>query len=524
MAATQTVVQSSPQCNSSNPVSDVPFECVTPRQGVVTLFGYGIKVRVERSHLEFEDGIGAARRQGRLPRVGHGLRRLVVISADGMVSLAALRWLADQDASFVLLDRDGSVLFTTGPVRSSDARLRRAQALAARTGVDVTIARELISQKLAGQERVAREKLRDNTAAEAIADYRLALAEAETLDAIRTLESRGAASYWSAWGEVPISFPKTDLSRVPEHWRTFGTRKSLLTGSPRLATNPANAMLNYLYALLESESRLAAAALGLDPGLGFIHVDTPARDSLACDLMEAVRPQVDNFVLDWILSQPLKRDWFFEQRDGTCRLMASFAARLSETTATWSRAVGPVAETVVRILWSTLRKPSREYSPATRLTQAHKRAAKGSSVPPIPAPPHPTRLCETCGVHLKRGIRHCGKCAVAASRERMLQLAKRGRVAAHSPEAKARRVATQRQNMLARWNWDPTSQPAWLNEKTYVASIQPKLATIKISSISTALGISEAYASGIRAGRRRPHPRHWQNLAKLVGVSDKQRR
>jgi hypothetical protein len=47
-----------------------------------------------------------------------------------MVSLAALRWLADQDAAFVMLDRDGSVLATTGPVRSSDAKLRRAQALA----------------------------------------------------------------------------------------------------------------------------------------------------------------------------------------------------------------------------------------------------------------------------------------------------------------------------------------------------------------------------------------------------------
>lgn len=58
-------------------------------------------------------------------------------------------------------------------------------------------------------------------------------------------------------------------------------------------------MLNYLYALLESESRLAAAALGLDPGMGVLHVDVQARDSLACDLMEPVRPQVDAFVLDW---------------------------------------------------------------------------------------------------------------------------------------------------------------------------------------------------------------------------------
>jgi CRISPR/Cas system-associated endonuclease Cas1 len=122
--------------------------------------------------------------------------------------------------------------------------------------------------------------------------------------AIRVLESQGAAVYWAAWRALPIDFPKNDMPRVPEHWRTFGTRKSLLSGSPRLATNPPNAILNYLYALLESETRLAVAALGLDPGLGFWHADTPARDSLACDLMEPVRPKVDAFLLDWITREP----------------------------------------------------------------------------------------------------------------------------------------------------------------------------------------------------------------------------
>ncbi len=108
---------------------------------------------------------------------------------------------------------------------------------------------------------------------------------------------------------------------------SFGARISPLTGSPRLAVNPPNAILNYLYAVLESESRLAAAALGLDPGIGVLHVDTPYRDSLACDLMEAVRPQVDGYLIDWLTREPLKREWFFEQRDGNCRLMGSFAAQ-----------------------------------------------------------------------------------------------------------------------------------------------------------------------------------------------------
>src|SRR5467141_3460621 len=157
MAATQTVHQlANPDKSAIQPPS-----LIIPRHGVVTLFGFGISAFVDRGHLILKDGIASDRREAHLPRVRHGLRRLVVIGADGFVSLAALRWLADQDAAFVMLDRDGSVLATTGPVRPSDARLRRAQALALQSGAALHIARELISQKLAGQERLARDVLRN---------------------------------------------------------------------------------------------------------------------------------------------------------------------------------------------------------------------------------------------------------------------------------------------------------------------------------------------------------------------------
>jgi len=263
---------------------------IVPASGVVTLFGYGASAHVERGHLVLNDGIGMDRRQGRFPRVRHGLKRLVVIGSTGMVTFEALRWLADQGAAFVMLDRDGSVLTVSGPVGPSDARLRRAQSLAHQSGVAVQIASGLISQKLEGQEKLARDDLRNSAVAETIASLRRSLASANSIQEIRQLESQAAQAYWSAWYSLPVNFPTADLSRVPEHWRTFGTRKSPITGSPRLAVNPANAALNFLYTLLESESRLSAAAVGLDPGIGFLHVDTDSRDSLALDLMEAARP------------------------------------------------------------------------------------------------------------------------------------------------------------------------------------------------------------------------------------------
>jgi CRISPR-associated endonuclease Cas1 len=490
---------------------------IAPQHGVVTLFGYGVQVRVDRGHLLIEDGIGAARRHARFPRVGHGLRRLVVIGSDGMVSLAALRWLADQDAAFVMLERDGSVLATTGPVRSSDAKLRRAQALAHHSGAALRVTRELISQKLAGQERVARNNLLDCRTADTIAQFRSEVANADSISTARLIESQGAAAYWSAWHDLPINFPKNSLRRVPDHWRVFGTRKSPLTGSARLAASPPNAILNYLYALLESEARLAAAALGLDPGLGLLHVDTTARDSLACDLMEPVRPQVDAYLLDWITRQPLHREWFFEERDGNCRLMAPFANRLSETMPTWGRAVAPVAEWVARAFWSTLRKPDAPL--ATRLTQTNKRQAKGA--PPLPSAPHaprPQTLCRDCGKNIAAAHTHCSKCSIEGATERLVSAARVGRVAAQTPEALAKQADSQRRHSRARSAWDESSQPAWLTPELFSRKIQSLLADVPTSVIQSRIGVSRWYASRIRQGYQ-PHPRHWEILAKLAGVS-----
>ena len=133
--------------------------------------------------------------------------RTAIGKDSGSVSLAALRWLADQDAAFVMLDRDGRVLAATGPVCPSDARLRRSQALAEQSGAALRIARELISRKLEGQERVVRDKLLDPVTAETIVQFRAEVDRAETTDALRRLEAQGASAYWAVWRDLPDLFP-----------------------------------------------------------------------------------------------------------------------------------------------------------------------------------------------------------------------------------------------------------------------------------------------------------------------------
>jgi CRISPR-associated endonuclease Cas1 len=239
------------------------------------------------------------------------------------------------------------------------------------------IAVELIKQKLLAQERLVREQFQDSNSAEIIADQRHALTKVDSKEEILRYEAYGALAYWRVWSGLPIQFSQSDVKRVPQHWQVFGSRVSPLTKSCRLAVNPPNAMLNYLYSILESEARLAISALGLDPGIGFLHNDMRTRDSLACDLMEPVRPQVDKFLLDWLHRAPLQRNWFFEERNGNCRLTSEFASQLSETWKLWRQALGPLAEWIADTLWSTTLTSSRQKAPATRLTQNRKREAKG---------------------------------------------------------------------------------------------------------------------------------------------------
>ena len=500
-------------------VPNVSHSFAIRKPGVVVLTGYGVRVQMQAGHLLLQDGIADERRTIRLPRVGHGLKRLVCVSEDGFVTLSALKWLADQRASFVMLDPTGRLSLITGPTAPSDARLRRAQALAHQSGAVLQIARTIIEAKLTGQESLVREKLKDSASADVIAQFREQLTAVETLEEIRTIEGRAAAIYWSAWREVPIIFPKSDQHRTPAHWKRFGTRTSPLTGSPRLAVTPPGAILNYCYALLESEARLAASALGLDPGIGILHVDTPNRDSLACDIMEVVRPAVDAWLLNWIMKEPLRRSDFVEERNGNCRLLGAFAAKLSETAPVWGKLVAPWAEWVAQALWSSTRKRIRQDSLPTRLTQRQRSEGRGNEfISNIEVAPYPKKVCPGCGA-TTRGRKLCAECGLEVRREKLIELAKIGRVVGQSQKSQQKRTETQRRHRAAQIAWHSSAKPSWPNEDTYRETIQPKLARIPISALSSALGVSESYAVDIRAGRRRPHPRHWGELARLTGIS-----
>jgi hypothetical protein len=101
----------------------------------------------------------------------------------------------------------------------------------------------------------------------------------------------------------------------------------------------------------------------------------------------------------------------------------------------------------------------------------------------------------------------------------MAQVALIGHSKPKTAKVKARISKTLSDHAVANTWWDPTSLPSWLTEECFVQRIQPLLKHKKIREIAEAMQVSEPYAALVRSGRRRPHPRHWQALAQLLGLS-----
>jgi CRISPR-associated endonuclease Cas1 len=316
-----------------------PFPEGTPTRGIYVADGYGVSVNVRSKHLVVTDGIGSHRRERRFHKATSGLRRLVVLGHTGYVTFEALRWMTDAKVGYLQLDRDGTILATTGALGINKAELRRAQALAMGNKVGVEFTRSILGLKIEGQANLSRRYSID--AANQILRRIDELEGDADLDSLRLTEAQAARVYWDLWTELPVRFVRTDESKVPDHWKTFGTRGSPYGSRARLAANPANALLNYLYALLEAETTLACQAAGLDPGLGVLHTDKRFRASMALDLMEAVRPDVDAYLFDLVQGHVFRAGDFRETRAGapisdlccaTCRTAVRCAPIRSDAT------------------------------------------------------------------------------------------------------------------------------------------------------------------------------------------------
>jgi CRISP-associated protein Cas1 len=247
----------------------------------------------------------------------HGVDGIV---AFGRVSLSPplLGFCAERGVTVTWFTEHGRFLARVeGPVRGN-VLLRRAQYRAADTPERCApIARSIVIGKILNQRTVLRRGLRDYGdtlcendrvplagAADHLHRVLTGLGRNMDLDRVRGIEGDAARVYFRA-------FPK--LLREPGF--EFGERIR------RPPTDPINALLSFVYALLTHDARSALEGVGLDPAVGFLHRDRPGRPSLALDLVEEFRSWfADRLVLTLINRRQLCPSDFDREESGAIRL------------------------------------------------------------------------------------------------------------------------------------------------------------------------------------------------------------
>lgn len=510
--------------------------------GVLVLSGYGLRVAVDRGHLVTEDGIADERRRGRFARVGSGLRRVIIAGHGGTVSFDALMWLFETGVTFVQLSADGEVVTVGGPPMLDDVKLRRGQAFAAYNATGVVVAKRLIREKIAGQARALRHMPGSAETASQLAALLSVLADSRTLERVQYVEARAAAAYWQCWENVPVTFAARDAKTLPAHWSRVGPRRSGISQGPIKATSPAHAILNYLYAIVESEATLALRAVGCDPALGVLHVDAASRPSLACDLMEPVRPLVDRFVLRLLRERVFLKADFFERRDGNCRLLPSLTHALSATAPEWAERLAPFAEEIASMLRASEPPhadaverdaplpawvPRLIRSPLTGQNRSRRRfrPTLGTRVPDLATMPLGNR-CRSCGADMgARERTFCDECLTehrkvsSARGVAVIQAVARATtptiVPLRSPETRRKLAARTREEAERRRAWEE-SHGGRPNTGRFREEFADRLAVIPIEDLMRATGFTRSNCRAVRMGRSVPHPMYWEAIRSLV--------
>jgi CRISPR-associated endonuclease Cas1 len=338
-------------------------ECTDGRVWIA--HGYGVKLTVEAGHLVLTDGVSIHRRERRVSKIDRTLRRIIITGTTGFVSLGALSWCRDHHIAVVVVNSLGEATDLYPGEMPADGPTLREQAACGPGGrhesTGLEIARMITARKLARQAEVAWNTLDSDHAAREIRRLGEFIGRADSIEALGLLEAEAARRYFWAWSDVSIRWSHDDVGKVPEHWHSYAGRKNLLASGNRNAVHPVNALLNYAYRMLEIQAVLACHAAGLNPTLGFIHTDRYDRDSLALDIMECVRPEVDEFILGMLAHCGNDSPRIFSRREftdidsknypaGTVRLLAPLTHEIAEKSASWSASLYAVAEEMAKMI------------------------------------------------------------------------------------------------------------------------------------------------------------------------------
>jgi CRISPR-associated protein Cas1 len=279
------------------------------------LEGYGVRVRVDDGKLVLRDGKGTENVffPKRFP-----FDNVVVYGTRGSITFEAIRWLNKHNANISIINWNGRLLTSIESIESKQTKMKFKQyEYYQNSNKRLNIAKKFIEAKIKRTKDVLLWlKKRYPEVNSDIESEALKLSDAKNIPEIMTVEGRVAQIYWEQFSKIVDS--KLDFVSRQYANRPFG------------AVDPVNALLNYGYALLESECRKSINTVGLDTHVGFVHEVTIGKEPLVYDLQEPFRWAIDLAVIKALENKIFNKGDFIRTESYNLKLRTSGAKKLTE--------------------------------------------------------------------------------------------------------------------------------------------------------------------------------------------------
>ena len=211
----------------------------------------------------------------------------ILIKGKGLITFDALALLGEHEVDCVSINWKGHVDYMLYAPYRKNAIVRKEQYFALADERSGHLAKAFIKAKIENQKALLGTLAKSREDNDVIIKQRYKLSNLlqkleespdgksdDVCSSIMGIEGQASAEYWTALSDV-----------VDDKWG-FSNR------SGRYAQDPINSLLNYGYAVLESEIWKSIYLAGLDPYCGFLHSERYGRASLVFDLIEEFRQQV----------------------------------------------------------------------------------------------------------------------------------------------------------------------------------------------------------------------------------------
>lgn len=329
-------------------------EHVAPKPSrVLTLTGDNVALRVKGGGLQITDGerhlyfAPSARKPNAIVLSGWG----------GLVTIEALRFCDDYKVALVVLDWMHGLISVTSPNPQASAALVRAQCAANA----VEVARGLVEEKIRNAHAVG------GLSAEDAARFIARASQARTVAEVMQAEAHAAKPNFA---HVPIEMRwRPGGPPIPSAWKRYVTRcRAINERSPRRATHPINALLNFAATIAAGRLTVQLTARGACLSIGFLHADKPGRFSLTYDAIEPLRPFIEAKTFAFLARHQFAANDFIQMKGSNeLRIMDNLLATFTQETALRERAIQAAADFALTLIQSPghpqiTDRGQREYS------------------------------------------------------------------------------------------------------------------------------------------------------------------